>query len=62
MSRETAHQLGTPISSLMAWKDLLEEDHPDDAAVKEMGKDIEVLKTVVDRFSKIGSEPEVSPR
>lgn len=59
LSRETAHQLGTPISSLMAWKDLLEEDHPDDAAVKEMGKDIEVLKTVVDRFSKIGSEPEV---
>lgn len=59
LSRETAHQLGTPISSLMAWKDLLEEDHPNDAAVKEMGKDIEVLKTVVDRFSKIGSEPEV---
>lgn len=59
LSRETAHQLGTPISSLMAWKDLLEEDRPDDAAVKEMGKDIEVLKTVVDRFSKIGSEPEV---
>lgn len=59
LSRETAHQLGTPISSLMAWKDLLEEDHPDDATVKEMGKDIEVLKTVVDRFSKIGSEPEV---
>lgn len=59
LSRETAHQLGTPISSLMAWKDLLEEDHLDDAAVKEMGKDIEVLKTVVDRFSKIGSEPEV---
>ena len=59
LSRETAHQLGTPISSLMAWKDLLGEDHPDDAAVKEMGKDIEVLKTVVDRFSKIGSEPEV---
>lgn len=59
LSRETAHQLGTPISSLMAWKDLLEEDHPDDAAVMEMGKDIEVLKTVVDRFSKIGSEPEV---
>lgn len=58
LSKETAHQLGTPISSLMAWHELLEENHPDDEAVKEMGKDIEVLKAVVDRFSKIGSEPE----
>lgn len=59
LSKETAHQLGTPISSLMAWHDLLSEQHPGDEAVAEMGKDIEVLKTVVGRFSKIGSEPEL---
>ena len=43
LSKETAHQLGTPISSLMAWHDLLSEQHPGDEAVAEMGKDIEVV-------------------
>ena len=61
LSRETAHQLGTPISSLMAWQELLEEKYPDDEYVSEMGKDISRLRIIADRFSKIGSTPENEP-
>lgn len=58
LSRETAHQLGTPISSLMAWNELLEESHPDDPLIVEMKRDVERLQLIADRFSKIGSGTE----
>jgi len=59
LSRETAHQLGTPISSLMAWTEMLRETYPDDALLPEMGKDVKRLELIADRFSKIGSQPEL---
>ena len=60
LSRETAHQLGTPISSLMAWSEVLRESYPDDALLPEMNKDIARLQLIAERFSKIGSAPELS--
>ncbi len=57
LSKETAHQLGTPISSLLAWQELLTAKYPDDKLIPEMDKDITRLQTIADRFSKIGSEP-----
>ncbi len=57
LSKETAHQLGTPISSLLAWQELLTAKYPDDKLIPEMEKDITRLQTIADRFSKIGSEP-----
>lgn len=56
MAKETAHQLGTPISSLMAWNQLLEAQGVDSSITVEIDKDIERLNTVTNRFSKIGSE------
>lgn len=61
LSKETAHQLGTPISSLNAWRELLSERYPDDDLPVLMQKDIDRLHTIADRFSKIGSEPELQP-
>ena len=61
LSKETAHQLGTPISSLMAWTEVLKETHPDDELIPEMEKDISRLPLIADRFSKIGSMPEPVP-
>lgn len=61
LSKETAHQLGTPISSLMAWSEVLREKYPDDELLREMEKDISRLQTVAERFSKIGSKPEPTP-
>ena len=61
LSKETAHQLGTPISSLMAWQEILKESYPEDPLVAEMGKDVERLQLIADRFSKIGSLPEPVP-
>lgn len=55
MAKETAHQLGTPISSLMAWIQLLESQNVDTMVVSEMQKDVDRLEKVTDRFSKIGS-------
>lgn len=55
MAKETAHQLGTPISSLMAWIQLLESQNVDSMVVSEMQKDVDRLEKVTDRFSKIGS-------
>lgn len=55
LSRETAHQLGTPISSLMAWKEYLESMGTEPMVTEEMGKDIERLGIIADRFQKIGS-------
>ncbi len=57
LSKETAHQLGTPISSLLAWQELLLARYPDDTLLPEMEKDITRLQVIADRFSKIGSEP-----
>lgn len=56
MAKETAHQLGTPLSSLMAWIQLLESENIDQSMILEMRKDVERLDTVSNRFSKIGSE------
>lgn len=58
LSKETAHQLGTPISSLMAWTEVLRETYPDDELIPEMGKDVKRLELIAERFSKIGSLPE----
>lgn len=57
LSKETAHQLGTPISSLMALKEILKEQYADDEVVVEVEKDVERLNTIAERFSKIGSKP-----
>lgn len=59
LSKETAHQLGTPISSLMAWNEYLEAMGADKDVTTEINKDIQRLSTIADRFSKIGSQPEV---
>ncbi len=61
LSKETAHQLGTPISSLMAWLPLLEAEGVDHDTVKEMDKDVNRLSTIASRFSKIGSKPNMEP-
>lgn len=59
LSRETAHQLGTPISSLMAWTEMLRETYPDDELLPEMSNDVKRLELIAERFSKIGSQPEL---
>lgn len=61
LSKETAHQLGTPISSLMAWTQVLHETYPDDELLPEMDKDVKRLQMIAERFSKIGSQPELRP-
>lgn len=61
LSKETAHQLGTPISSLMAWVEVLKESYPEDELIGEMGKDVNRLQRIAERFSKIGSLPECKP-
>ena len=58
LSKETAHQLGTPISSLMAWTELLKDKYTEDELISEMEKDVNRLEMVAERFSKIGSMPE----
>jgi uncharacterized membrane protein len=60
MSRETAHQLGTPLSSLMGWMEYLRSLHIDESLLVEMEKDINRLTTISERFSKIGSEPRMN--
>lgn len=57
MSKETAHQLGTPLSSLMAWTEYLRSTGTDESVVNEMNRDVARLNTITDRFSKIGSQP-----
>lgn len=61
LSKETAHQLGTPISSLMAWIEILKENYPNDDLIPEMDKDVQRLQLIAERFSKIGSLPEPVP-
>jgi two-component system, sporulation sensor kinase D len=60
MAKETAHQLGTPLSSLMAWSALLESQGVDPTSIGELNKDIDRLNTITDRFSKIGSVPDMT--
>ena len=59
LSKETAHQLGTPISSMIAWTEILKESYPNDEMVSEMSKDVKRLEIIAERFSKIGSIPEL---
>jgi len=60
LSKETAHQLGTPISSLLAWVDLLKSKYQEDKLLVEMQKDVNRLEIIAERFSKIGSKPDLS--
>ena len=57
LSKETAHQLGTPISSLNAWNELLKAQYPHDSLLPQMDEDIRRLQMIAERFSKIGSQP-----
>jgi two-component system, sporulation sensor kinase D len=57
MAKETAHQIGTPLSSLIGWLEIMKSDHVDPTTIAEIEKDINRLQTITDRFSKIGSEP-----
>jgi len=60
MSKETAHQLGTPISSLLAWLEIIKESNSDPIMVEEIEKDIKRLEKITARFSKIGSQPQLT--
>src|SRR5690606_36228134 len=57
MAKETAHQIGTPLSSLLGWLEILRVDNVDETTITEIEKDVIRLQTIADRFSKIGSEP-----
>ncbi|MBP6040532.1 MAG: HAMP domain-containing histidine kinase [Flavobacterium sp.] len=59
MAKETAHQIGTPLSSLIGWVELLKAENVAESITQEIEKDIERLQTITDRFSKIGSEPKL---
>jgi signal transduction histidine kinase len=59
MAKETAHQLGTPVSSLEGWVEMLKEKNGDEQIVHELGKDVDRLRLVSDRFGKIGSTPQL---
>jgi nitrogen-specific signal transduction histidine kinase len=61
MAKETAHQLGTPISSLLAWMELLKEENVSPAIMSELEKDMNRLERITERFSKVGSKPELYP-
>ena len=62
MAKETAHQIGTPLSSLIGWVEIMKADDVDETTVAEIEKDISRLQTITDRFSKIGSEPILESR
>ncbi len=62
MAKETAHQIGTPLSSLIGWTELLKTENVNPDYIIEIEKDIDRLKTITERFSKIGSLPELKPR
>ena len=62
MAKETAHQIGTPLSSLIGWVEILKSDNVDESTTLEIEKDIERLQTITERFSKIGSEPVLEKR
>lgn len=60
LAKETAHQIGTPLSSMMGWMEIMKLENPDSDGVMEIEKDIERLRTISERFSKIGSVPELN--
>ena len=60
MAKETAHQIGTPLSSLMAWLELLKQNPENESMTVEMDKDLKRLETITERFSKIGSKPKLN--
>ena len=60
LAKETAHQIGTPLSSMIGWIEILRIENENSAGVKEIEKDINRLKTISERFSKIGSVPELN--
>ncbi|WP_236255476.1 sensor histidine kinase [Chryseobacterium indoltheticum] len=60
LAKETAHQIGTPLSSMMGWMEIMKLENPDSDGVHEIEKDIERLRTISERFSKIGSVPELN--
>ncbi|HVI48850.1 MAG TPA: ATP-binding protein [Chitinophaga sp.] len=62
LAKETAHQLGTPLSSMEAWLELLKENEANTTIVNELGKDVDRLKLITDRFSKIGSVPQLEEK
>jgi signal transduction histidine kinase len=62
MAKETAHQLGTPLSSLQGWVEMLKEDQKNEKIATEMAKDVDRLKLVSDRFGKIGSTPQLEEK
>ncbi|TGD58619.1 sensor histidine kinase [Flavobacterium humi] len=62
MAKETAHQIGTPLSSLIGWVEIMKADNVDETTVTEIEKDIHRLQNITDRFSKIGSEPSLELR
>jgi hypothetical protein len=62
MAKETAHQIGTPLSSLIGWLEIMKSNNIDETIVTEIEKDITRLQTITDRFSKVGSEPILEPK
>lgn len=60
LAKETAHQIGTPLSSMMGWMEIMKLENPDSEGVAEIEKDIDRLRTISERFSKIGSVPELN--
>jgi signal transduction histidine kinase len=62
MAKETAHQIGTPLSSLIGWLEILKLDNVEPSTIKEIEKDINRLLTITDRFSKVGSEPDLESK
>ena len=60
LAKETAHQIGTPLSSMIGWLEILRLENEDSVGVKEIEKDIQRLTTISERFSKIGSVPELN--
>ncbi|WP_396169213.1 sensor histidine kinase [Flavobacterium sp.] len=62
MAKETAHQIGTPLTSLVGWVEILKADNVDETTTQEIEKDIERLQTITERFSNIGSEPKLESK
>lgn len=60
LTKETAHQLGTPISSLLAWTEILKSRYPEDDMLPEMEQDVQRLRTIAERFSQVGSKQELA--
>jgi signal transduction histidine kinase len=62
MAKETAHQIGTPLSSLIGWLEIMKADNVDETTVTEIEKDINRLQTITDRFSKLAQNPSLKKK